>query len=78
MSTVVAVVVMDHTILMVITTLVHHIGVDHNHHLTDNLTTLIDINPTALGVLVVMVLSTVTEVLEDARVLLLSMNSKDK
>ena len=68
MSTVVAVVVMDPTIRMVTTMLVHPTGVDHNPHLMVNPTMLTDTSPTQRGVQVVMVLSTVTEVLEDVRV----------
>tara|TARA_Y100000310_G_C20603264_1_gene774174 strand:- start:1138 stop:1344 length:207 start_codon:yes stop_codon:yes gene_type:complete len=68
MSTVAAVVVTDLTIRMVTTMLVHPIGVDHNHHLTVSPTMPTDTNPTQRGVQVVMVLSTVTEVLEDVRV----------
>ena len=61
--------VTDHTIVTVTTHLVDHIMVVDNHPPTDNLTTRIDTNHTVLGVLVETDLSTVTEVLEDVKVL---------
>ncbi len=68
MSTVVAVVVMDPTIRMVTTMLVHPTGVDHNLHLMVSPTMLITTSPTVPGVQVVTALSTVTEVLEVVKV----------
>ena len=70
--------VTDHTIVTVTTHLVDHIMVVDNRPPTDNLTTRIDTNHTVLGVLVETDLSTVTEVLEDVKVLSWYRNSSDK
>ena len=70
MCMVVVAMVTDHTIVTVTTHLVDHTGVEDNLHPTDKVITLTDTNHIVLGVLVVMVLSMVTEVLEDVKVLL--------
>jgi hypothetical protein len=75
---VVVAMVTDHTIVTVTTHLVDHIMVVDNHPPTDNLTTHTDTNHTVLGVLVETDLSTVTEVLEDVKVLSWYRNSSDK
>ena len=70
--------VMDHTTVMVTTQVVDHTGVDHNQGHTTKITMHTDTKHTVHGVQVVMDLSTVTEVLEDVKVLLWSRNSSDK
>tara|TARA_Y100000004_G_C8772246_1_gene351234 strand:+ start:224 stop:457 length:234 start_codon:yes stop_codon:yes gene_type:complete len=64
----------DLTTLMVTTQVVNHSLVDHNHHHTDRVTIPTDTRIIVLGVLVEMVLSTVTVVLEDVKVLSSSKN----
>ena len=78
MYMVVVAMVTDHTIVTVTTHLVDHIMVVGNHLPTDKATTLIDTNLMLHGVLVETDLCTVTEVLEDVRVLSWSRNSSDK
>ena len=78
MSTVVVAMVTDHTIVTVTTHLVDHIMVVDNHPPTDKATMLIGINLMLHGVLVETDLSTVTEVLEDVKVLSWYRNSSDK
>ena len=70
--------VTDHTIVTVTTHLVDHIMVVDNHPPTDKATMLIGINLMLHGVLVETDLSTVTEVLEDVKVLSWYRNSSDK
>ena len=78
MFMVVVAMVTDHTTVMVTTQVVDHTGVDHNLHHTTKITMHTDTKHTVHGVQVVMDLSTVTEVLEDVKVLLWSRNSSDK
>ena len=78
MCMVVVAMVTDHTIVTVTTHLVDHIMVVGNHLPTDKATTPIDTNLMLHGVLVETDLCTVTEVLEDVRVLSWSRNSSDK
>jgi hypothetical protein len=68
MYTVAAVMVMDHTTVMVTIPLVDHIMVVDNHHLMVNQTIPTNINHMQHGVQVVTDLSMVTEVLEVVRV----------
>tara|TARA_A100001035_G_scaffold74722_1_gene57351 strand:+ start:1368 stop:1580 length:213 start_codon:yes stop_codon:yes gene_type:complete len=70
MYMVVVAMVTDHTTVTVTTRQVDHTGVEDNLHHTTKVTIHIDTNHIVLGVLVVMVLSMVTEVLEDVKVLL--------
>ena len=78
MFMVVVAMVTDLTIVMVTTLWLIIIGEDPNHHPTTKATTPTDTNHTVHGVLVVTDLSTVTEVLEDVKVLSWSRNSSDK
>tara|TARA_B100001939_G_scaffold307960_1_gene288308 strand:+ start:412 stop:651 length:240 start_codon:yes stop_codon:yes gene_type:complete len=78
MYMVVVAMVTDHTIVTVTIHLVDHTGVVDNHHLMVNQTILIDTSHIVPGAQVVTDLSTVTEVLEDVKVLLWSRNSSDK
>ena len=74
MPTVVVEMVMETGLHMVTMLLEYHTTVDHNHHHTTKVTIHIDTSLMLHGVLEVMDLNMVTEVLEDVKVWLLSLN----